>query len=158
MSIATQHPYCLELTKESVQNGKCSRIQDGYLLRIHSIPRTKYEGFTVIVGPCYLNRIYDDQFDLNGYIVEKFLFFWYKNILSDISSKFAPDCKIIVPKNALVHTDNTKWFYRNSNVTPSFFDDKSYGFATIMTRGPWFHTSKSYLKCRWNLLEWNAIL
>lgn len=163
MLIATQHPYSLEITHEDknkfIQNGKCSRIQDGYLLRLYSVPRTKYEGFTVIVGPCYLYRIYDDQFKVCGERVEQFLDFWYNSILKDVVSPFAPNCtnRLVTSKDSFVHTDNTKWFYRNSNVTRSFFDKKSYGFATIMTRGPWVHISKTYFKCRWNLLEWNAI-
>ncbi len=163
MLIATQHPYSIEIIQEHtntkyVQNGKCSRIQDGYLLRIHSVPRTKYEGFTVIVGPCYLHRIYDDQFKIAGEHVEQFLHFWYNSILKDVIRPFAPNCVVKVPANdSFVFTNNTKWFFRNTNVTCSYFDKNSYGFATIMTRGPWVHISKSSFKCRWNLLEWNAI-
>lgn len=157
MLIATQHPFSFELTQQNVQNGKCSRIQDGYLLRLYSVPRTKYEGFTVIVGPCSLHRIYDDQFMLSGEHVENFLHFWYLSILKDVICPFAPNCNVVPPKDSFLHTENTKWFFRNTNVTRSHFDKKSYGFATIMTRGPWVHISKNSFKCRWNLLEWNAI-
>ena len=166
--IASPHNHSLEFKKENVHIGKTSRIQDGYLVRLTSLPKTKYEGCYVIVGPCYLNRIYDDQFQISGLFVEKFLHFWFQDIIFPIAQSFAPDSlkNFQIPKFSFVHTENTRWFVLNKNsnnnttttyVTNNFFDTNSYGFAVIMTRGPWFHISKNYMTSKWNLVEWIQI-
>jgi hypothetical protein len=164
MKIATQHICSHEIQEKHIQSGKISRIQEGYLLRLYNVPRTKYDGVFIVIGPCSIQKYNDTQYQLIGINVEQFIERWYQNIIHTTCKNFAPNCKIQYQKNRLaVKTNETRWFaYKQYNKSYELFSDEKinlqeHGIAVISTKGPWFHVSKTYMTCNFSLVEFVVI-
>jgi hypothetical protein len=159
--IASYHPHANELTGEHVAVGKPSRIQDGILVRLHAVPRTKHEGLSVVLGPCTYSRQVNGCVHLLGPDVDSFWRRFCDRILCNVISSHAPGLK--PPDTLRIKSKDTKFFRYNevshtyTSVHESAVDASAYGFAVIMTRGPWFHASKQGVTCSWNLLEFVMI-
>ncbi len=162
--IATQHPFVPPTSSSNMDLlkwlsvGKSSRIHDGTLVRVHAQPRNKYEGLHFVVQ-CTLKRT-PHGFEILGY--EHFLNSWNEQIHLPIchENNIQLESKT---KQFFVQTKSTRWFVydiERKKYTPSSsseIDNSSFGFAVIMTRGPWYHVSKRNLHTTWHLVEWVSL-
>ncbi len=166
MKIATQHICAHEIEKKHIQTGKISRIQEGLLVRLYSNPRTKYEGVHIVIGPCKIQRCGYSHYELIGTSVDYFIEQWFQNILKPIyENMIVTHAKIeqFYDKNklSLRINDFTKWFrchsYEYELLKEEQIENEQQGFAVVMTRGPWFHHTKTYMTCGFTLVEFVCI-
>ncbi len=155
--LASYHPYGPDLNASDVTIGKTSRIQDGFIVRIHSVPRTKYEGLHVVVGPCTYHRKPNGYVELVGESVDAFWTKFKDTILFPTAAQHTPHAEI--QQELRVKSKDTRFFRYHSGQYSSILvpDSNMYGFAVIMTRGPWFHCTKTKMTCSWELCEFIQI-
>jgi len=166
--IATQHPFIpsyiqpntIDLLK-FLSVGKPSRIHDGTLVRVHSQPRNKYEGVHFVFH-CQIKRT-PRGFEIVGY--DHFFNLWDEQIHVPIcrEQNIETNCIRARERRMMLQTKSTRWFVydmERKKYTPSSsadIDNTSTGFAVVMTRGPWFHSSKQNLHTTWHLVEWVSL-
>jgi hypothetical protein len=155
--LASYHPYGPDLTAGDITIGKTSRIQDGFVVRIHSVPRTKYEGLHVVVGPCTYHRKPNGYVELVGESVDSFWNKFKDIVLFPTAAQHTPNAEI--QKELRVKSKDTRFFRYHSGQYSSIVvpDPCMFGFAVIMTRGPWFHCTKTKITCSWELREFIQI-
>ena len=166
--IATQHPVVSEDLDLAmcVVLGKQSRIQDGTLVRVLAQPRNKYEGVHLVLGPCHLQRrpMCLSEFELTGAnAVRTLQTKWNEHVHKTVAEANQIPWTPNVPQSFRVGTRRARFFEWDSRlgaykvVTSADIDASAYGFAVVMTRGPWFHHSKRNVHSSWHLVEWISI-
>lgn len=154
--IATPHMTSDDFDETKIQVGKLSRIQDGYLIHINSLPRAKYDG-AYFVLQCKIRQRPDGSFELFGSKVSSFLERWNQVSSRILSAHVTTLLNNNNNNNNLsVRTERTKWFHYKrvyQKISQYDIDHPRCGIAVITTKGPWFHVSKAYTSCRWHLLE-----
>ena len=155
--LASYHPYGPDFVASDVTIGKTSRIQDGFIVRIHSVPRTKYEGLHVVVGPCTYRRKPNGFVELVGESVDTFWAKFKQTVILPIAAQHTPRAEL--PQDFRVKSKDTRFFRYHSGSYANLVvpDNVMHGFAVVMTRGPWFHCSKTKMTCPWELREFIQI-
>ncbi len=154
--IATPHMTTNEFDETKIQIGKLSRIQDGYLIHMNSLPKAKYDGVFFVIH-CKIQQRPDGSFQLFGSNVSSFLERWNQVLSRVLATHSVTFVKQYYNTDTInVRTKRTKWFqYKKvyQKISQYDIDHPREGIAVITTKGPWFHTSKAYTSCRWHLLE-----
>jgi hypothetical protein len=167
--IATQHPVVASVDQvldlhSCVSIGKACRIQDGFHVHTHAQPRNKYEGVHFVMVGCDLQRCTgSSEFELVGDIGKSFLARWNDVVHGQICKDHAVPFFASQLSKFRVNSKRTKWFvyesanqnYRSS--TSAQIHECARGFAVVMTRGPWFHTSRRNVHTSWHLVEWISV-